>query len=485
MTSPTRVERQVDVAIIGAGTAGSHAASQARRAGKSLVLINRGPMGTTCARVGCMPSKMLIQAAALLHDRYRMAELGIRGGEGLRADIPAVLRRVRALRDDLVAGAIASITRSLAADQLIDGYARLVAPDVIEVAGQRIRAGRIVLATGSRPVVPGPWQALGDRVVTTDTLFEQEDLPARMAVIGLGAIGLEMGQALARLGVEVTGFDALDRIGGITDAVIAQAALEMLREELPMHLGQSARVEQVASGLGVSAGAHSVVVDKLLVSIGRRPNIDELGLADIGAPVDERGQPRIDPHTMQIGELPIFVAGDATGAAMIMHVAADEGRVAGFHASRESSARYRPKTSLGMVFTDPDIVSVGARLTDLDADTTAIGEYDFASQGRARIMARDRGRLRLYAERVGGRLLGASMCAPGGEHLGHLLAWSIEQGLTVFDLQRMPYYHPTLEEGLAAAVDALARNVVPRADSALPHVPEAHRRAQEPGAGRP
>lgn len=453
--------------------------SQVRRAGKTFVLVNGGPMGTTCARVGCMPSKMVIQAADLLHDRHILDELGIRGGQDLRADIPAVLRRVRALRDDLVAGTIRGMTKSLTEDQLIDGYARLVAPDTIEVAGQRIRAGRIVLATGSRPIVPGPWRAFGDRVLTTDTLFEQEDLPRRMAVIGLGAIGLEMGQALARLGIEVTGFDALERIGGIADAAIAETALELLSQDFPMHLGQEAKIEQVSDqvsgGLRVSAGVHAVTVDKLLVCIGRRPNIDELGLADVGVPLDDRGRPKLDPHTMQLGALPIFVAGDATGDALIMHVAADEGRVAGFNAGRDTSGRYRAKTPLGIVFTDPNIVSVGARLDDLDQDTIAIGDFDFESQGRARIMARSRGRLRLYAERAGGRLLGASMCAPGGEHLGHLLAWSIQQRLTVADLQQMPYYHPTLEEGLASAVDALARNVASMPASALPHVPAAER----------
>jgi dihydrolipoamide dehydrogenase len=472
-------ERTVDVAVIGAGTAGSYAMSQARRAGKSCVLINGGPMGTTCARVGCMPSKMVIQAAELYHDRHILDELGIRGGEGLRPDIPAVLRRVRALRDRLVGGTIRSMTKSLSADQLIEGYARLVAPDTVEVAGQRIRAGRIVLATGSRPIVPGPWKAFGDRILTTDTLFEQEDLPRRMAVIGLGAIGLEMGQALARLGIEVTGFDALDRIGGIADPAIAETALEILRRDFPMHLGQQAQVEQApdqgSGGLRVSAGAHAVTVDKLLVCIGRRPNLDELGLADIGAPLDERGRPRIDPHTMQLGDLPIFVAGDATGDMLIMHVAADEGRVAGFHAGRGTQERFQPKTPLGIVFTDPNIVSVGARLPDLDDGAIAIGEFDFKTQGRALIMARARGRLRLYAERATGRLLGASMCAPAGEHLGHLLAWSIQQKLTVFDLQQMPYYHPTLEEGLALAVDALARNVDAKPASALPYVPAAER----------
>ena len=127
-------------------------------------------------------------------------------------------------------------------------------------------------------------------------------------------------------------------------------------------------------------------------------------------------------------------------------------------------------TPLAILFTDPNIVSVGAPLRDLDASTIAIGEVDFARQGRARVMAKNRGKLRVYGDRATGRLLGACLCAPAGEHMGHLLAWCIQQGLTVFDLQQMPYYHPVLEEGLRTAIDSLARSVEARADSAMPHV---------------
>jgi dihydrolipoamide dehydrogenase len=462
-------ERRVDVVVLGAGTAGSHAMSQARRAGKSFVLIDGGPLGTTCARVGCMPSKMLIHAADLFHERRVFDELGIRGGEHLRADVPAVMRRVRALRDDLVARVIRPMIEPLSSEQFIASNARLVGPDVVEVAGQRIRAGAIVIATGSRPIVPRPWQAFGDRILTTDVLFEQEDLPRRIAVIGLGAIGLEMGQALARLGVEVTGFADKPLMSAIPDPVIAETARALLGEELPLHLGQTASIEEIAGGLRVSAGTHSVEVDKVLVCIGRKPNLDGLGLEEIGAPLDAKGRPKFDPHTMQLGDLPIYVAGDATGDMLIMHEAADEGRIAGFNAGRQR-VPYQRKTPLAILFTDPNIVSVGASLRDLDASTIAIGEVDFAKQGRARVMARNRGRLRVYGDRATGRLLGACLCAPGGEHLGHLLAWSIQQGLTASDLQKMPYYHPVLEEGLRTAIDQLARSVEARSDSALPHM---------------
>ncbi len=447
-------ERRVDVAILGAGTAGLYAMRQVNGAGKSFVIINGGPLGTTCARVGCVPSKLLIQAADSFHDRTLFDLFGIRGGAALKDDIPAALVRVRKVRQSLIDGWIANTTPT--GEQFIDGYARLVAPDVVEVNDTRIRADRIVIGIGSHPIVPKPWQAFGDRVLTTDTLFEQEDLPARMAVIGLGPIGLELGQALARLGIETTGFDALDHIAGLSDPVVNQAAVELFSREMQLHLGEPAEIVEEAGGLRVTSGSHSVVVDKLLVCIGRAPNLAGLGLEEIGAPMGPKGRPVVDPQTMQVGELPIFLAGDVEVDRPLLHESVDEGRIAGRNASQTEITAYRRKTPMGIVFTDPNIAVAGTAFSELDTAATAVGEIDFGSVHRAMFMGKNYGKLRLYADRATGRLLGAAMCVTGGEHLAHLLAWCIEQGLTVLDLQRMPYYHPTLEEGLFSAVEDLA-----------------------------
>ena len=446
-------ERRVDVVILGAGTAGISATNQVSRAGKSFVLINGGPLGTTCARAGCQPSKLLIQAADSFHDRTHFDEFGIRGGTELKADIPAALVRVRKVQKFLIDRWIANTTP--AGEQFIDGYARLVEPDVVEVNDARIRADRIVIAIGSHPVVPRPWQGFGDRVLTTDTLFEQEDLPPRIGVIGLGPIGLEMGQALARLGIEVTGFDALDHIAGLSDPVVNQAAIELFSRELPLHLGKPAEIIEEVGGLRVSSGSNSVVVDKLLVAIGRAPNLGGLGLEDIGAPMDPDGRPVVDPQTMQVGELPIFLAGDVAADRPILHESVDEGRIAGLNASQREITAYRRKAPMGIVFTDPNVAVAGTGFSQLETDATAVGETDFSSVGRAMFMGKNYGKLRLYADRATGRLLGAAMCVTGGEHLAHLVAWCIEQELTVPDLQRMPYYHPTLEEGLFSAAEDL------------------------------
>ena len=159
---------------------------------------------------------------------------------------------------------------------------------------------------------------------------------------------------------------------------------------------------------------------------------------------------------MQVGDLPIFLAGDVNGYRTIMPEAADEGRVAGHNAIQIEIAAYHRKTPLGIVFTDPNIAEVGTSFSQLKTDATAVGEDDFSARPRAIIMGKNYGKLRLYADRATGRLLGAAMCVTGGEHLAHLVASYIEQGLTVLDLQRMPTYHPVLEEGLADAVEDLA-----------------------------
>jgi dihydrolipoamide dehydrogenase len=182
--------RRCKVAIVGVGTAGLSALAVVRGQTEDFVIINDGPYGTTCARVGCMPSKALIEVAKGFHHRNAFANMGITGAEHLGVDVPAVLRRVRRLRDGFVQGVL-RLTDGLGSRN-IAGRARLLGPSAVEVNGERIEAERIIIASGSRPIVPKEWTALGDRLLTTDDLFEQADLPRRLAVIGLGAIGAEM-----------------------------------------------------------------------------------------------------------------------------------------------------------------------------------------------------------------------------------------------------------------------------------------------------
>jgi len=445
-------ERKVDVAVIGSGTAGLNAMAQVRRAGKSFVLINGGEPGTTCARVGCMPSKAMIQVAEDYHRRTHLGKYGIDGHQEMTLDIKEAMEHVQDLRDTFVDRVLGNSTDNMPADLFIQDYAKFLEPTLLEVAGQRIRAERVVIATGSRPLVPQAWQAFGERVLTTDDIFELEDLPASVAVIGLGTIGLELGQSLHRLGVEVTGFDQLATIAGAQDPEVSKVAIELMGKEFPLHLGQAAQIAEEGGKLRVTAGETSVLVDRVLCSIGRVPNVDNLGLENLDVELDARGIPAFDRNSMQVGDLPIFIAGDVNGERPILHEAGDEGKIAGYNAAREEVASFRRKVPMFINFCDPNICAVGTRWNDLDQETTAVGQINFAPVGRALIMGRNRGILRVYADKRSGVILGSEMIAPKGENLAHLLCWCIEQGLTVGRLLRMPFYHPVIEEALQAAL---------------------------------
>jgi dihydrolipoamide dehydrogenase len=445
-------ERKVDVAVIGSGTAGLNAMAQVRRAGKSFVLINGGEPGTTCARVGCMPSKAMIQVAEDYHRRTHLGKYGIDGHQEMTLDIKEAMEHVQDLRDTFVDRVLGNSTDNMPADLFIQDYAKFLEPTLLEVAGQRIRAERVVIATGSRPLVPQAWQAFGERVLTTDDIFELEDLPASVAVIGLGTIGLELGQSLHRLGVEVTGFDQLATIAGAQDPEVSKVAIELMGKEFPLHLGQAAQIAEEGGKLRVTAGETSVLVDRVLCSIGRVPNVDNLGLENLDVELDARGIPAFDRNSMQVGDLPIFIAGDVNGERPILHEAGDEGKIAGYNAARDEITSFRRKVPMFINFCDPNICAVGTRWNDLDQETTAVGQINFAPVGRALIMGKNRGVLRVYADKRSGAILGAEMIAPKGENLAHLLCWGIEQGLTVGRLLRMPFYHPVIEEALQAAL---------------------------------
>jgi len=288
--------RQVDVAVIGAGSAGMSAFRAASKHTDNVVLIEGGEFGTTCARVGCMPSKLLIAAAEAAHAVAEGPHFGV-FSENTTIDGAAVMDRVRSERE------------------------------------------------------------------------------------------------------------------------------------------------------------RSVKVGYVLAATGRAPNVDDLGLEQTSLVLDARGVPVFDPHTTQIGDSHVFLAGDVNNHRPLLHEASDEGRIAGDNAGRFphvlSGTRRSP---LAIVFTDPQIAMVGDSFRDLSGQDIAIGSVCFEDQGRSRVMRRNKGLLRVYADPDTRRFLGAEMIAPGAEHLGHLLAWAHQGGFTIDKMLDMPFYHPVVEEGLRTAL---------------------------------
>ena len=476
------MSQPLDTLIIGAGTAGLAALREVRKRTDRYLIVNEGPWGTTCARVGCMPSKALIEAANAFHRRHAFETFGLRGAEGLTADIAAVLQRVRALRDQFVAGALQA-TDTLGAARMA-GRATVLGPNAVDIDGTPYATRSIIIATGSRPRVPDEWLAFGDRILTTDTLFEQPTLGPRVAVIGMGVIGVEIAQALARLGIEVAAFTTGNTLAGLKDPALNAELAALLKQEMLLHTGAPAELREVPGGIEVSSGPNRVVVDQVIAAMGRVPNIEHLGLETLGVPLNPRGMPAVNPQTQQIGDLPVFLAGDANTHAPLLHEAADEGHIAGINAmacaltpaaapaaapaaipTPPTPTRFQRRTPLAIVFCDPQVAMVGKRLADLDSAHTVTGTVRFTNQGRARAAQRNRGALHVYADRATGRLQGAEMCAPEGEHLAHLLALAVQQKLTVHDLLGMPFYHPVLEEALRTALRDAARQLADAANA--------------------
>jgi len=464
----------VDVAVIGAGTAGLAAYRAARARGARTVLVESGEYGTTCARVGCMPSKLLIAAAEASHAIDDAAGFGIHVEAGKRIDGHEVMGRVKRERDRFVGFVVKDVEALPPADRVV-GTARFVDRNTLDIDGViRITARAIVIATGSRPAIPAMLEAAGDRLVVNDDVFSWDTLPGSVAVFGPGVIGLELGQALSRLGVRVVVLGRGGRVGPLTDPIVRDAAVRALSEEL--YLDTDAHVKRVSrSAQGVEVEytrldgtACSETFDYVLAATGRRPNVDALGLERLGLSLDDEGVPGFDAETLRIGDTNLFIAGDAANDIPLLHEAADEGRIAGGNAARlpavERGLRRMP---LAVVFTDPQIAIVGKGYAKLPPGSFETGEVSFENQGRARVIRRNRGHLRVYADRGTGRFLGAEMAGPAAEHIGHLLAWAAANRMTVASMLEMPFYHPVVEEGLRTALrDLDAKLGSPRASAA-------------------
>lgn len=446
-----------DVAVIGAGTAGLAAQKAARKAGADVLLVDPAFSGTTCATVGCMPSKLLITAADAAHAVRQAGTFGIRATA--EVDGPAVMTRLSKLRDRFAQGMRDAIA-DLPVAMRITARATFSDPGTLALDdGRKIDARAVVIATGASPAIPEPFQAVSDHILTNENLFELEDLPRSVAVIGAGALGLELAQSLHRLGVRVEVFDMGETVAGLRDPEVSQVLLQLLQDELPLHLGVKPEVAPGPDGVTVSWDGQSRDFQRLLVAAGRPANLDGLDLARAGLDLDEDGLPEVDPQTLRCGESSVFIAGDANGQMPLLHEASHEGRIAGHNAATcPEITRFERHVPFALTFTRPEATEIGTIPEDDDPEITcASASYD--DQGRARVEARLGGLCRIYARRSDGRLTGASLCAPDAGHLGHLFALAIDAELSAGDLLDMPFYHPTLEEGLKPALRDLCSEI--------------------------
>jgi len=461
---------QIDVAVIGAGTAGLVAYKAAKTAGANVMLIESGSYGTTCARVGCMPSKLLIAAADAAYAVDKAVAFGIHIDSAIRIDGREVMDRVRRERDRFVGGVLQGMEERIAETDRLHGRAVFVDDHTLLVGNHtRLTAKSIVIATGSRATYPDSYKTLGDRLIISDDVFDWHDLPRSMAVIGPGIVGLELGQALQRLGVKVTVFGRDDRVGPLGDPEILAYSIAAFKQEFPLKTDTQINSMQREGDLvairytPANGEQKTEYFEYVLAATGRAPDVQDIGLQHTTLKLDKKGVPLFDTKTTQTesaaGASAIFIAGDAGNFIPLLHEATDEGHIAGENAARFALGKaVQPglrRAPLAVVFTDPQIGIIGGGFHTLKPGSYVTGRVSFEDQGRARILLRNKGLANLYADTASGKFLGAEMFAPAAEHLAHLLAWALQNKMTVAQMLEMPFYHPVIEEGLHSALHEL------------------------------
>ena len=409
-----------------------------------------------------MPSKLLIAAADAAHAVMEAPLFGVFPGGEPMIDGVKVMERVRSERDRFVSFVLDSI-ESMPEGTNLRGHARFLDDNTLQVDDHtKVRARSIVIATGSSPSILPMFHDLGDRLIVSDDVFYWNDLPSSIVIFGAGVIGLEIGQALSRLGVRVMILSKYGHIGPLNHPEIKDYAIKTFAGEF--YLDTDAEVislEKRKSGAivrfrHIEGKERTEAFDYVLAATGRTPNVKDLGLENTSLELDDRGVPLYDRFTLQCGKSPIFIAGDVDGDVPLLHEAADEGGIAGENAYMFPDVRAgKRRTPLTIVFTEPQIAVVGEGYNDLKKKPGVCfvtGRVSFESQGRSRVMLWNKGLLHIYAEYGTGLFLGAEMFGPRAEHLGQLLAWAHQMNMTVPEMLEMPIYHPVVEEGLRTAL---------------------------------
>ncbi|MCG8684802.1 MAG: FAD-dependent oxidoreductase, partial [Desulfobacterales bacterium] len=279
--------------------------------------------------------------------------------------------------------------------------------------------------------------------------------------------GIELGQALHRLGVDIIAFSRRKTAGGLTDPDLQVYAFEHFSKEMNIELGVADIYRRSENGVVVGYEGKEWEVERILLATGRRPAVQDLDLENLGVKLDDKGMPSFDPGTLQIDDLPIFLAGDVNAQKPILHEAADDGTIAGYNATVDNITCFKKRTPLAITFSSPDIAIAGQSHKELTAQGIEFvtGKASWEKLGRARMMlGKAAGIARIYGDKKDGRLLGAELMAPGGEHMAHLLSWAVGAGLTAAQALTMPFYHPVPEEALRSALAQILKQI----DAPLP-----------------
>lgn len=447
-----------DVIIIGAGPGGYVCAIRAAQLGLKVACVEgRGTLGGTCLNVGCIPSKALLNATHQLHEVHENFEkMGLMGAH------PTVdWAKMLAYKDDVIAGNTKGIEFLFKKNKVtwLKGWATIPAAGQVQIGDDVHNAKHIVIATGSEPsALPGV--TVDEQVIVTSTgALALPKVPKSMVVIGAGVIGLEMGSVYARLGAQVTVVEYLDAITPGMDAEVAKAFQKILAKQgIKFVLGAAVQGAEVTeAGAKVSYklrkddSAHEIAADVVLVATGRKPYTAGLGLEALGVEMLPRGQIKTDDHfgTSVKG---LYAIGDAIVGPMLAHKAEDEGMaLAEIMAGKHGHVNYG--VIPGVVYTTPEVASVGATEEQLKEQGRAykVGKFSFMGNARAKAVFQAEGFVKILADKETDRILGAHIIGPAAGDLIHEVCVAMEFGASAQDLALTCHAHPTYSEAVREA----------------------------------
>jgi dihydrolipoamide dehydrogenase len=451
-----------DLIVIGSGPGGYVCAIRAAQLGLKTACVEKRPtLGGTCLNIGCIPSKALLQSSEEFEKtRHALADHGVLV-DGVKLD----LARMQARKAEVVTANTKGVEFLFRKNKVtwLKGAGRITAPGTVDVGGKSYNTRNIVIATGSESVPLAGVSVDETRIVTSTGALELDKVPGHLIVIGGGVIGLELGSVWRRLGAEVTVVEFLDRIVPGMDTEIATAFQRILQKQgIKFRLGvrvTGAKTSENGVTLSMEpvkgGAAEKIEADVVLLSIGRRPYTEGLGLEDLGVDLDDRKRVKVDPHYAT--NIPgIYAIGDVIAGPMLAHKGEDEGvAVAEILAGQAGHVNYNAIP--GVVYTWPEVASVGQTEEELKAGGIAytVGKFPFTANGRARAMGDTDGFVKILANKATDRLLGAHVLGPDAGTLIAELTTAIEFGASAEDVARICHAHPTLSEAVKEAALAV------------------------------
>ena len=452
-----------DLTVIGSGPGGYVAAIHAARQGARVAVVeqSKAMWGGTCLNVGCIPTKTLVQSAEVFKAVGQAAEFGVKTGPP-EADWAAMQAR----KDRVVSGMRQGVQGLLKSNgvEMVVGRGRLLAAGRVGLDGTELSSRFVILAPGSVPAVP-PFPG-AEFALTSDGLLGIDHIPASLAVIGGGVVGMEFAGIFSLLGTKVTVIEMLDQLLTPLDPDVAGRFQQLMTKRgVDFKVGAKVEsIEQSAAGFKVRYSGTEMEAEQVLVATGRRPNTADMGLEEVGVTL-QRGAIAVDQHLRTSLE-GVFAIGDATMISMLAHTASYQGEIAVANALGEKRISADYSTIPGAIYTDPEIAYVG--LSEAAAlasgQTVKVGSFPFAALGRAMVIGETAGLVKVVTD-GDGYLLGVTIMGPRATDLIAEAVLALHQGLTAAELTHAVHAHPTLPEALAEAaldVDRRAVHVPPR-----------------------